>query len=60
MELKKGCGKMTRKGKVLKICGWCGKTFLSNNDGKIAYCSKKCKKKREKNLGTEGAKNERI
>lgn len=39
---------MTRKGKVLKICGWCGKTFLSNNDGKIAYCSKKCKKKKRK------------
>ncbi|HBE9331562.1 TPA: hypothetical protein ACKOOV_002084 [Clostridioides difficile] len=51
---------MTRKGKVLKICGWCGKTFLSDNDGKIAYCSKKCKKKREKNLETEGQKNERV
>ncbi|HEK8872720.1 TPA: hypothetical protein STX85_003549 [Clostridioides difficile] len=47
---------MTRKGKVLKICGWCGKTFLSDNDSKIAYCSKKCKKKREKNLEAEGTK----
>ncbi|MBT2157055.1 hypothetical protein KK424_00735 [Clostridioides difficile] len=50
---------MTRKGKVLKICGWCGKTFLSDNDSKIAYCSKKCKKK-EKKFRSRRDKKERV
>ncbi|MEJ4051102.1 hypothetical protein [Clostridioides difficile] len=45
--------------KTAKICGWCGTTVYSYVDGKIAYCFKKCKKKREKNLETEGAKNEK-
>ncbi|HBG1007117.1 phage tail tape measure protein [Clostridioides difficile] len=39
--------------KTAKICGWCGTTVYSYVDGKIAYCSKKCKKKREKNLETD-------
>ncbi|HBY3096100.1 TPA: hypothetical protein ACGI4I_003561 [Clostridioides difficile] len=51
---------MSNAKKTAKICGWCGTTIYSYVDGKIAYCSKKCKKKREKNLETERAKNERI
>ncbi|NKN22152.1 hypothetical protein [Clostridioides difficile] len=50
---------MTRKGKVLKICGWCGKTFLSDNDGEIVYCSKKCKNKSKIENEKEKIKNAR-
>ncbi|ALP03647.1 hypothetical protein PCZ31_1717 [Clostridioides difficile] len=32
------------------------KTFLSDNDGKIAYCSKKCKKKEKKFRNRRGKK----
>lgn len=42
--------------KTAKICGWCGTTVYSCIDGKIAYCSKKCKSKREKSLEKEGEK----
>lgn len=42
---------MIRKGKILKICGWCGRTFLSDNDGKIKYCCEECESKREKRNG---------
>lgn len=36
---------MTRKGKVLKICGWCGRAFLSNDDRRIDYCCEECENK---------------
>ncbi|MCC0654712.1 hypothetical protein [Clostridioides sp. ES-S-0001-03] len=41
---------MNRKGKILKICGWCGRTFLSDNNRKIDYCCEECKSRREKDL----------
>ncbi|HDX7260585.1 TPA: hypothetical protein RQB07_003690 [Clostridioides difficile] len=49
---------MDKKGKALKICGWCGKAFFSDDNGKIAYCSNKCKSKREKSLKKERFKDE--
>ncbi|MBZ0937405.1 hypothetical protein KWK86_017310 [Clostridioides difficile] len=50
---------MSRKGKILKICGWCGKAFFSDNNGKIAYCSKKCKNKSKRENEKEKIENAR-